>query len=506
MEHFNIPARVRKLSPKERRQIVEGLLACPHVSNRSDREEIVGDLDGISQAIIRHESDTADVMSIVRICSQYPNGLKKLVEAVAFLEKNSIPMQKLEQLLASIFFEPHPQIISQELFGELLEIITEVQVDKSDLIRMYGDSVPDGWQFPEVGNKDEVDILAFIVRDLTQTDPKGKGTWPLLKFVELLAKHTEQSIQNELAHWREEAAKAVGIEEQNAPRKETSLITTSLEDTFHLLLKLTPNCNKPEEEIIIQAWFLREQNEKVVEYLELKPDHVLYHLGTTPTFLDSWINRCVDKACQFTIELFLPFELLNHDSCDAHQWHFNAGFNETSFIAHEYPLILRSSERAYIQKAQPRRKWEVNWTKGKVSQEPTVLREKDYIQYADKEDFLIVQLEEAACVAITFVPPQYGDKSHIFTKMMTAGTSIALWPRSHDETLNEEALEQVYRDILAGCPFTKLPEMLLKRRREVRESKSSIVNTLTLFWDKPDRLPGDIILLEAPSKKEVKYG
>lgn len=75
---------------------------------------------------------------------------------------------------------------------------------------------------------------------------------------------------------------------------------------------------------------------------------------------------------------------------------------------------------------------------------------------------------------------------------MSAGTSVALWPRSLHEALDEEVVEQAYQALLAGCNFSELPKRMLERRRGAPEDKSLLVNTLTLFLDNPYLLPLDI--------------
>ena len=502
-----VPIKVRKLSFREESQITEKFLACPCMSNKSSRQTVLTYLKKTRpQSIERSDIDKIDIMNIMQASRQFLGGLQELVEAVGFLDNGTIPVQQMEELLQFIFFDPQSPLINQELFGELLENIAEVNVARNDLIRLYRASVPGGWNFPDFRNNDEVEMLALVVRDLTRTDLQDTHTWPLLTFVKLLTKYAhEQSVRDALELWIKKAAKAAGIAEQNiSPRAETVPATPLPETSFHLLIKFEPDrfAKKSGEVFFIRAWFVREQRGKVdPEPVETKEE--IYHLGTKPTFLKDLIMLCASHAHHFTVELFLPFTLLNHENCDVHQWTYDADFGDR-WVALEYPLVLRSYDRIYEGNVILWNDWKENWTicenafNGNALK---ILKEKDY---TEKGGFLSVHLKKFGCVAMTFVPPKFDSRAHIFKKMVNAGTSIALWPRSTVEAFDEETVEQIYRTLLTGCDFSKLPDMILEKRREALEDKSSLVNMLTLFWDKPHPLPPDIKapLFAFPAERE----
>ncbi len=90
---------------------------------------------------------------------------------------------------------------------------------------------------------------------------------------------------------------------------------------------------------------------------------------------------------------------------------------------------------------------------------------------------------------MTFVPPPYDDKpQHIFSRMLGAGTSIALWPEFEDGSCDEEVIERIYHTFSPTCDFLRLPEIIWNERRK---GKASQANRITLFWDNPDRVPED---------------
>jgi Effector-associated domain 2/TIR domain len=94
----------RKLTFEQKSKLVEKLLACPTMRDRSSRDQVVGDLPFANS--IRRDSKTTDkqdIMAIVNRCLDFPSdGLQQLVERVEFDEENSTPMQELRALVQSL--------------------------------------------------------------------------------------------------------------------------------------------------------------------------------------------------------------------------------------------------------------------------------------------------------------------------------------------------------------------------------------------------------------------
>lgn len=79
--------------------IVAALLRAPGFDTREGRDLVLRELT-FAAAVPRHSSDRADVVSIVRTCAHYPNGLKALQEALRFYADGTTAMAELDALLA----------------------------------------------------------------------------------------------------------------------------------------------------------------------------------------------------------------------------------------------------------------------------------------------------------------------------------------------------------------------------------------------------------------------
>src|SRR5262249_54324296 len=107
--------------------------------------------------------------------------------------------------------------------------------------------------------------------------------------------------------------------------------------------------------------------------------------------------------------------------------------------------------------------------------------------YHSNRKKLHTSLRDVGCLRMTFVPPCFdGTQEHIFSKMMGAGTSIALWLRPMDELPDIGTLEMMYGQLLPGCNISSLPKKIWKLREG---GVLPLFNHMTLFWDDPNRLP-----------------
>ena len=173
-------------------------------------------------------------------------------------------------------------------------------------------------------------------------------------------------MKNPLLHWLAKTAE----KEHIAPAEERStdiLSEQTTQDPHYLLVKFKPS-NDKKDEFEMHAWLIREKNDKRAPiYGDVKEEATLEEI---PSILDELISQCEEYANAFTIELFLPFKLLNCDTSetDVHTWKLDVGFGNTILVSHKYPLVLRSYDRIYeINKLKPgvrrrlRQAWESNW-------------------------------------------------------------------------------------------------------------------------------------------------
>ena len=101
---------------EQRKELVEALLACPSMSNQDSRQTVVDDLpDQIKVNVKRHETARLHLTSIIKTCLNYPDGIKRLIEIVRYYEGESLPMQKVDEVLSHQAQSPEGAHQAQQL-------------------------------------------------------------------------------------------------------------------------------------------------------------------------------------------------------------------------------------------------------------------------------------------------------------------------------------------------------------------------------------------------------
>jgi len=95
----------RALTLLEQVELVDRMLKCTALSNKAQREVVLGLLPAeITQRIIRGNTDITDVLQIVRKCTEYDGGIEELVKATRFIDGNTRSVQAVMAFLREYAF------------------------------------------------------------------------------------------------------------------------------------------------------------------------------------------------------------------------------------------------------------------------------------------------------------------------------------------------------------------------------------------------------------------
>ena len=87
----------RQVGQQHVNQLVDLLLACPSVAERSARDAVVQQLPpAIINSIPRNNHNKVDVLNIINTCRNYNGGIDALVEAVRFFDAGTTQMQAVD--------------------------------------------------------------------------------------------------------------------------------------------------------------------------------------------------------------------------------------------------------------------------------------------------------------------------------------------------------------------------------------------------------------------------
>src|SRR5439155_1376495 len=87
----------------QKNELVNALLACSNISNRSSRDAILRQLPPeVSSRIVDHNRPNVHVLIIVDTCLNFPGALEEFIAVLRAFEGNSTQMQELDGVLGRI--------------------------------------------------------------------------------------------------------------------------------------------------------------------------------------------------------------------------------------------------------------------------------------------------------------------------------------------------------------------------------------------------------------------
>ncbi|MBW4596634.1 MAG: hypothetical protein KME46_27985 [Brasilonema angustatum HA4187-MV1] len=278
------------------------------------------------------------------------------------------------------------------------------------------------------------------------------------------------------------------------PKDETPTIERTQNIPNHLIVHLYPS-KQQNKRYFISAWFISDgENDKFnhqtgegYKFLEIQEqEQETFTLEQIPSLIEDYLRQITsyltDFSSQPTIEIFLPYELLN-EPIDT--WRIEQEEELPIPIGSLYKVIVRSSRR--LEKKYPNRHlWVQKWKTLKELTENTC---SVCCTSGDRYSWekLLYKLNLDCAVALKLMKPP---SKEIFKVMNQTAIPIALWLRQELENLNH----RLELDELLTCSITELPEQV-KRKRLCdfpEKSEQRIGHHLSLLWENPYILPPQI--------------
>lgn len=189
------------MNAAQRGRLIDALLQCPSMANRSGRDTIVGALrDQVKTNVQRGSGDRDDVTNLVSTCLNYFNGIEELIAVVRHWEgSESLPMQDLDYLLLDLYdYDIRPS--ARQAHVALLAHLSNVDLTSDELKQAYWASLSPGVQ-PDT----EPQGLFSMARDLWNLSLRPEGRrptppQPVEEFVDRLAA-LDQGVANSLREW-----------------------------------------------------------------------------------------------------------------------------------------------------------------------------------------------------------------------------------------------------------------------------------------------------------------
>lgn len=288
------------------------------------------------------------------------------------------------------------------------------------------------------------------------------------------------------------------IRNNNTSRSESDIIPS------HLIILINPSQQHQNQRYFISAWFIYDgrndefnyQTAKGYKPLEIQhQEQETFSLAEISSLLDDYIDQITtylyDSSAhgQPTIEIFLPYELLN-EPIDT--WNIKIDDDFLRPIGVFYQVIVRSTNRLN-KKYKFRNVWVQKWnTLNKLT-------ENNYSQYFISGEFsscdeLMSKINKDSSIALILVKPP--PTQEYFKVINATGIPVALWFR---QELNISNFKDEINNLIE-CLITELPKKVKEQRSSDFSSdcEERIGHHLSLLWENPYIIPPSSINYTTP--------
>lgn len=464
--------RFRELSLQEKNlnQIIDAILDCPHGASLN-----LADLDS----------------------------LDSLIDALRFLDKDTLQFRKLEETLDSVA----PLSLPWFDIGMLKELIVHLELNVRRWQGLYVAIAPDGdeWREPPEGRNGSETAVLIINRLARASINSSQNTSPLLTLVDHalnLIDNNENTNQyyQALTLWRKSVAP-------------TSPLTISAPDLLrptgaaYLQVVITPTrpvsvTNMSSSSYIIESWLQVEltpnnydtprsiTSRSVVKYQNLAD--ALFSMVSTAN------RRLPRQRSPLTIECFLPRQLFLLDI----EYFRRVKMQVEEYLCGSYHVIVRSLERITSEE-----RYDIEplwWGLWETYREYRNSYAKDSLHWIDHASACHptrlqaeIRYQQRAGIAQTYIPLRSDgtpEETHFTTMagIIMAGVPILLLLRPNGRLSGSE--RQGLEKALGTLRLAQLRDFVRKERLSALASddEQHFGRRMVLLWDDPGRLPPSI--------------
>jgi hypothetical protein len=514
--------RNNKLHSKDKRELIEALLACASVNDDSQRNAILQELpNNIRNRFTRSDILQTWVLNVINASLRFEDGIEELIDVVQIFEGDSEEMRALYRVKRRLF----PTVISRPQLRALESLVRPPIWSREVLIEAYHASAQPSSREAQPAEDSVDELLDEMFGLLADKAQLPSGAFPILDFVAHLANTASPSRQARLHTWLEGAATELGADVTAINTRVTAPADPAdTRPTYLLIAPVASDAGKAREfvpdtftaeEFVVRAWAWR-GNDTITELAFDDARQQFTHtasLDTMPEVIRQLrrVNARMlpDEEGSLTIELFVPSELL-HYAVDT--FPFPVGIKKSVDLGVKYPIVVRSLERIsdkYFDVLQDQ--WRAKWlrfrdlvsathdrtegiepaARAPVAESPEDIPEL-LLWICQLQDRSLAQLDQglgndgvigmASLVAPAELPPELD----VITTMLDAGVPIAFWLR---KTAAAPDIEQICRTLLTIKQINRLPQLLWERRKNFGATDPQIWRNVTLMWDDPNRLP-----------------
>ena len=479
-----------KLSDTQHEQLVDALLDCG-----AFRDDVAGKIvnalpEDIRLKIGHINRPDLHVQAIINECQTFDGGLERLSEIIAYYERGSRHMSEVYELMHRF----HPQPVSLAELANLKAILEAVIPDDKQLVDMVREL--GFFQYGRPKSYRVIDQRSTLLAWLGNFGRRSTGDAPIISVAISVRQSasSEETDLHQLTEWIERMVEHLEIHSEDVALTNPPKLVDG-RGRKYLSVEIQPYRSSRSKGY--RYYFAASKYLADLRYVKISSDDQLRNLMDIVELLPKYIIETIDElpnpGALLVIEFFLPRHLM---TSDVDHWKLKGGDE----VGVAYPVVVRSLER--LQNLETWEKWHSRWDSANLNKcAHEISHAWDTPFDANTWRRLRIKLDEYACVALPFVPPNETlIDEDLIEVMIRAGAAIALWTRGDEDGSTFDVVYDEMQRILNRTPLGTLPEKVWERRKQAwAESTQTVWRRVTLLWDDPTRKPPTVRRHAAPS-------
>ncbi|MFI7080436.1 hypothetical protein ACIBO1_24335 [Micromonospora sp. NPDC049903] len=458
-------------------RLVDAILQFPGSRQRETRDRYASALSLLLDAQPdppRSDDAAEDVAALVSWCAGRPDGLTKLVEAVALVEGPSEHLDRLRALESirrpAEVLEPDERARVEALLAEL-DPATVLPLLR-DLLTRWGPRV-----------RSDASDPGAVVRLLEDSIRGADPVHPLYAFLSRLVGLLHGPAREDIAELVSNVGDRTGVPPEPPLGRPP---TVGEPGQHHFVMRLAED-GRTNSRYLLHVWLVTEDGTWHLRYTSDTP-HLLAEIRVK---LDEQLaelarDEDVDVGA-LSVEFILPRALLGHD---VDQWVVTAPGHSDPIGVH-YPVVVRDLAR--MRNRISRHRWQQRCDSLRRDGEGAAVGAVRFehasgvapVRFAE----LMRNLEQPVCLIVLGASARH--VLHNIGAWLTAGLPVIAWCRAEEHAARFDA---DIPGVLVSGGIRALPAAVWRLRQDAGGAEAStghVGHHITLLWDEQDRLPPD---------------
>jgi hypothetical protein len=457
-------------------RLVNAILRVPGVHDPDFRDQyvaVLGSLLGAEPSFTRAESAKEDVTRLVAWCAAQPDGVGKLVEAIAAVDKQGGAVDRLRAVEAigrpTEVLQPHERARIEELLAQL---------DHSSLVAMVRDIASRWGPRLRQDTRDPHALLRLLEDSIAGVDEPH----PLYTFLSRLAQSLDGTPHDDLG----DLVSEIGYRTGGSPVVMADPAASPDPGQHYFVVRLAEDGLAPSR-YLLHVWLADDRGAWDLRYTSDAP----HPLEEVRAKVDEQLAVLAEDAAvdigALSIEFILPRALLDH-SVD--QW-VVAAPGVSNAIGVHYPVAVRDLTRMRNRIIRSRWRRRCEWLNEHDHTAVAGAVRFEYLNGSDPDTFaeLMLDPERPACLVV--LGPSAAHVAGRVGSWLSAGIPVIAWCRRDSlSTRFDTHLPSVL--ISGGVQSLRTAVWRLRQDSGRPDSQHQHVGMhITLLWDDETRMPPD---------------